>query len=76
MVNYREILRLHSLGQSQRTIRSSAHCSDNTVRTVLKVASQKGICIISFTIRSQPLIAPISTSRLNASCSACFSECC
>lgn len=43
MVNYREILRLHSLGQSQRTIRSSAHCSDNTVRTVLEVASQKGI---------------------------------
>ena len=43
MVKYREILRLHSLGQSQRTIRSSAHCSDNTVRTVLEVASQKGI---------------------------------
>lgn len=41
MVNYREILRLHSLVQSQRTIRSSAHCSDNTVRTVLEVASQK-----------------------------------
>ena len=34
------------------------------------------LCIISFTIRSQPLIAPTSTSRLNASCSACFSECC
>ena len=43
MVNYREILRLHSLGQSQRTIRSSAHCSDNTVCTVLEVASQKRI---------------------------------
>ena len=31
------------MGQSQRTIRSSARCSDNTVRTVLEEASQKGI---------------------------------
>lgn len=43
MVNYREILRLHSMGQSQRNIRSAAHCSDHTVRAVVDEAFKKGV---------------------------------
>lgn len=43
MVNYREILRLHSLGYSQRSIESSARCSRHTVRSVLKKASEQNI---------------------------------
>lgn len=43
MVNYREILRLHSMGQSQRNIRSAAHCSDHTVRALVDEASKKGV---------------------------------
>lgn len=43
MVNYHEILRLHSMGQSQRNIRSAVHCSDHTVRAVVDKAAKKGI---------------------------------
>lgn len=43
MVNYREILRLHSTGQSQRNIRSAAHCSDHTVRAVVDESFKKGV---------------------------------
>lgn len=43
MINYREILRLHAMKQSQRTIRSSVHCSDHTIRSVLEEAARKGI---------------------------------
>ncbi len=43
MVNYREILRLHSLGYSQRQIASSVHSSRNTIRDVLTLASSAGI---------------------------------
>lgn len=38
MINYREILRLHSLGHSQRSIAASAKASCNTVSDVLKKA--------------------------------------
>ena len=44
MINYREILRLHAMKQSQRTIRSSVHCSDHTIRTVLEEAERKNVC--------------------------------
>ena len=43
MVNYLEILRLSSLGYSQRTIESTAHCSRHTVRSVLQAAQASGI---------------------------------
>ena len=43
MVNYLEILRLSSLGYSQRTIESTAHCSSNTARSVLQAAQASGI---------------------------------
>lgn len=43
MVNYREILRLHSLDYSQTQIASSVHSSRNTIRDVLKMASLRQI---------------------------------
>ena len=43
MVNYREILRQHSLGYSQRQIAASVRSSRNTIRDVVKQASVLGI---------------------------------
>ncbi|MZQ75496.1 MAG: IS21 family transposase [Peptoclostridium sp.] len=43
MTNYREILRLHSQGISQRSIATSCGCSRNTVSTTLKSAEEKEI---------------------------------
>lgn len=43
MVKYREILRLHAQGLSQRGIASSCSCSRNTISEVLKRAHSKGI---------------------------------
>ena len=43
MINYREILRLNSLGYSQRRIEASVHSSHQTVKNVLKKASAQGI---------------------------------
>ena len=43
MINYREILRLHSLGYSQRRIEASVHSSHQTVKNVLEKASAQGI---------------------------------
>ena len=43
MINYREILRLQSLGYSQRSIASGAKASRNTVSEVLKKAEQMHI---------------------------------
>ncbi len=40
MTNYREILRLKSLGYSGRSIASAAKASRNTVSEVLKKAEQ------------------------------------
>lgn len=39
MVNYREILRLHSLKYSQREICACVHSSRSTVQEVLDLAS-------------------------------------
>ena len=44
MINYREILRLHSLGYSQRRIGAIVRSSRNTVSSVLKIAEQQRIC--------------------------------
>ncbi len=43
MTKYREILRLKSLGFSERNIDLSVPCSRNTVSKVLKGAREKGI---------------------------------
>ena len=43
MINYREILRLHSLGYSQRRIESSVRSSHQTVKHVLGKAKTQGI---------------------------------
>ena len=43
MVNYREILRLSALRHVQRDICSAMHCSDHTVRAVLKEAAKHNI---------------------------------
>ena len=43
MVDYREILRLHSLGYSRNQIEASAHTSHHTVKAVLDTAESLGI---------------------------------
>jgi transposase len=43
MVKYREILRLHGLGISQRSIAAACECSRNTVAKVLGRAEEIGI---------------------------------
>jgi transposase len=43
MTNYREILRLHSRGISQRGIAASCQCSRNTVKRVLERAKETSI---------------------------------
>ena len=43
MVNYREILRLDSLGYSQHQIAASVHSSRNTIREVLHASKTKGL---------------------------------
>lgn len=43
MINYREILRLNSLGYSQRRIEASVHSSHQTVKNVLEKTSAQGI---------------------------------
>ena len=43
MVNYREILRLHSLGYSQRSIESSVRSSHQKVKEVLDRAEEMHI---------------------------------
>jgi transcriptional regulator with XRE-family HTH domain len=43
MTKYREILRLHSLGLSQKDIAGSCNVSKKTVNKVLKAAEEKNI---------------------------------
>ncbi len=43
MTKYREILRLSSMGLSQRSIASSCQCSRNTVSNVLTRANERGL---------------------------------
>jgi hypothetical protein len=40
MANYREILRLHSLGISNKQVSAACHCSRTTVIDVLKRAAE------------------------------------
>lgn len=41
MISFREILRLSSMGLSQRSIASSCQCSRNTVSEVLSRANER-----------------------------------
>ena len=43
MTNYREILRLHNQGISQRGIAASCSCSKTTVNSILKKAQEEGL---------------------------------
>jgi len=43
MTNYREILRLQSLGVNKPEIAASLHCARNTVTTTLQKAEAKGL---------------------------------
>jgi orotate phosphoribosyltransferase-like protein len=43
MTKYHEILRLKSLGLSERNIARSCNVSRNTVSKILKIATRKGI---------------------------------
>ena len=43
MTEYREILRLHALGISQRNIAYSCHASKTTVSRVIKCAQEIGL---------------------------------
>ena len=56
MVDYREILRLSSLNYTQTEIALSLRCSRNTIRDVVKTASNKGI--------SWPLDEELNNQRL------------
>ncbi|OAA91881.1 Integrase core domain protein [Clostridium ljungdahlii] len=75
MTKYREILRLHSQGISQRGIASSCQCSRNTISAVLKRADE---CSISWPLQKdmsdgelQDILFPeknITTSRKIPDC--------
>lgn len=56
MTKYRDILRLNSMGLSQRSIASSLQCSRNTVSEVLTRAKEKGV--------SWPLPADVAEADL------------
>jgi len=43
MANYREILRLRSMGYSRRQVAASAHSSRDTISEVLSLADEKGL---------------------------------
>ncbi|MCL1803701.1 MAG: hypothetical protein FWG30_08720 [Eubacteriaceae bacterium] len=43
MLNYREILRLHSLGYNKTTIAERAQCLRDSVRTVCTLAQEHGL---------------------------------
>ena len=57
MTNYREILRLHSLGLNKSQIAQSLSCSRTTVIQVLNIAEEKGI--------SYPLPEDLSDRKLS-----------
>ena len=57
MTNYREILRLSSLGLNKTQIAQSVGCSRTTVIQVLNIAEEKGI--------SYPLPPDLSDRRLS-----------
>lgn len=57
MIDYRDILRLHSQNQSQRRIEANVHSSHQTVNAVLEKATKYGI--------SWPLDDEMTNEKLN-----------
>ncbi len=57
MTKYREILRLHSQGVSQRVIASSCQCSRNTVSSVLE---RERRAIVSHGLSEKTRVTPYS----------------
>ena len=62
MTNYREILRLHSQGISQRSIAASCACSRNTVAKVLNRAQELDVAW------------PLQEGSLTLNCANCFRQ--
>ena len=51
MTNYREILRLQSLGMNKQETAASVGCSRNTVAEVLRRAKEKGLKYLYIPLR-------------------------
>lgn len=67
MVNYREILRLTSLGYSQRQIASSVHCSRRTISEVMTLAQAADIqWPLSEEVTNEVLVATFYPERFAA----------
>ena len=67
MVNYREILRLHSLAYTQRQIASSVHSSRNTISEVLRLAESIGLSWpLEDSVTNQEIMALLYPEKLNA----------
>ena len=80
MVNYREILRLRSLGYSQRQVAASAKCARDTVSTVYQLAERHGLewplpeDLSSVEIRDLFYPARSESKRRMPDCAAMFQE--
>jgi transposase len=67
MVNYRELLRLKSLGYTQRQIAASVHSSRNTIREVINAASKNNIeWPLDDAVTNEILLATFYPGRLTA----------
>ena len=67
MVNYREILRLHSLAYTQRQIASSVHSSRNTISEVLRLAESIDLSWpLEDSVTNQEIMALLYPEKLNA----------
>ena len=67
MVNYREILRLKSLGYTQRQIAASVHSSRSTISEVLDLARKHGIAWpLEESVSNTILFATFYPDRLTA----------
>lgn len=67
MVNYREILRLHSLAYTQRQIASSVHSSRNTISEVLRLAESIGLSWpLEDSVTNQEIMVLLYPEKLNA----------
>ena len=67
MVNYREILRLHSLAYTQRQIASSVHSSRNTISEVLRLAESIGLSWpLEDSVTNQGIMALLYPAKLKA----------
>lgn len=67
MVNYREILRLTSLGYSQRQIAASVHSSRSTISEVQALARKVGLTLpLDDSITNEVLLKTFYPERITA----------